>query len=79
MEMLKAFSYYFAYPSVTELCVWTPNTVYAIYAEQQAVKVFSYNLSITLDLSTLDKTNTITLKQHKSKREAILGTALGNL
>ena len=79
LEMLKVFSYYFGYSSETEFCVWTQNTVYAIYTEQQAVKVFSYNLSIILDLSTLDKTNIITLKQHKSKREAILGTSLGNL
>lgn len=77
LKMLKVFSHCFEHFSVTEH--WTQNTVYAIYTEQQAVKFRSYNLSVTLDLSTLDKTYTITLKQNKSKIEAILGTSLKNL
>lgn len=72
--MLKVFSYYFGHFSVTELYVWTQKTVYAIDTEQ-----LIYNLSVMLDLSTLDRTNIITLKQQKSKIEAILGISLQNL
>lgn len=74
LKILRVFSYYFGHCSVTELYVSIQNTIYAIYTEQ-----LIYNLSVTLDLSTLDKTNTIILKQNKSKIEVILGTPLQNL